>query len=30
MSMREWLLDNQINGDDGTGFDDYKESEGEK
>ena len=29
MSMRDWLIDNQINGDDGTGFDDYKESEGE-
>jgi hypothetical protein len=27
--MKEWLLDNQLNGDDGTGFNDYKESEKE-
>jgi hypothetical protein len=27
--MKEWLLDNQLNGDDGTGFNDYKESEEE-
>jgi hypothetical protein len=26
--MKEWLLDNQLNGDDGTGFNDYRESEG--
>jgi hypothetical protein len=25
MSLKEWLLDRQENGDDGTGFDDYKE-----
>ena len=29
MSMRKWLIDNQINGDDGTGFGDYRESEGD-
>ena len=27
--MKEWLLDNQVNGDDGTGFNDYREGEGE-
>jgi hypothetical protein len=27
--MKEWLLDNQVNGDDGTGFNDYQEGEGE-
>lgn len=27
--MKEWLLDRQENGDDGTGFDDYQEKEGE-
>jgi hypothetical protein len=27
--MKEWLLDNQVNGDDGTGFNDYKEGEGD-
>jgi hypothetical protein len=27
--MKEWLLDNQLNGDDGTGFNDYKEGEGD-
>jgi hypothetical protein len=26
--MKEWLLNNQLNGDDGTGFNDYRESEG--
>ena len=25
--MKEWLLDLQENGDDGTGFNDYKEEE---
>jgi len=25
--MKEWLLDNQVNGDDGTGFNDYREKE---
>jgi len=25
--MKEWLLDRQENGDDGTGFDDYAEGE---
>jgi len=25
MTKEEWLIDNQINGDDGTGFNDYKE-----
>jgi hypothetical protein len=25
--MKEWLLDNQVNGDDGTGFNDYREEE---
>lgn len=23
--MKEWLLDRQLNGDDGTGFNDYEE-----
>lgn len=27
--MKEWLLDNQLNGDDGTGFNDYQEKEGD-
>jgi len=27
--MKEWLLDNQVNGDDGTGFNDYREEEGD-
>lgn len=27
--LEDWLIDNQINGDDGTGFEDYKEGEGE-
>ena len=27
--MKEWLLDRQENGDDGTGYNDYKEIEGE-
>jgi hypothetical protein len=27
--MKEWLLDRQENGDDGTGFNDYVEREGE-
>lgn len=27
--MKEWLLDRQENGDDGTGFDDYQEKAGE-
>ncbi len=27
--MKEWLLDNQVNGDDGTGFNDYREGEGD-
>ncbi len=27
--MKEWLLDNQVNGDDGTGFNDYQEGEGD-
>ena len=26
--MKEWLLDNQLNGDDGTGFNDYQVEEG--
>jgi hypothetical protein len=26
--MKEWLLDRQENGDDGTGFNDYIEREG--
>jgi len=26
--MKEWLLDKQENGDDGTGFNDYIEGEG--
>jgi hypothetical protein len=25
--MKEWLLDRQENGDDGTGFNDYNEGE---
>jgi hypothetical protein len=25
--MKEWLLDRQENGDDGTGYNDYKEGE---
>jgi hypothetical protein len=28
MTKEEWLIDNQLNGDDGTGFNDYKEKEG--
>ena len=28
--MKEWLLDKQENGDDGTGFNDYIEEEGKK
>ncbi len=28
--LEDWLIDNQINGDDGTGFEDYKEGEEEK
>jgi hypothetical protein len=27
--MKEWLLDRQENGDDGTGFNDYVEREGD-
>jgi hypothetical protein len=27
MTKEEWLIDNQLNGDDGTGFNDYKEKE---
>ena len=27
--MKEWLLDRQENGDDGTGYNDYNEIEGE-
>ena len=27
MNKGEWLIDNQLNGDDGTGFNDYRESE---
>jgi len=27
MTKEEWLIDNQLNGDDGTGFNDYKEGE---
>ena len=27
--LEDWLMDNQINGDDGSGFEDYKEVEGE-
>jgi hypothetical protein len=27
--VKEWLLDRQENGDDGTGFNDYVEAEGE-
>jgi hypothetical protein len=27
--MKEWLLDRQENGDDGTGFNDYVEGEGD-
>jgi len=26
----KWLIDNQLNGDDGTGFNDYWEREGER
>ena len=26
----KWLIDNQLNGDDGTGFNDYREGEGEQ
>lgn len=28
MTKEEWLIDNQLNGDDGTGFNDYREKEG--
>ena len=28
--LEDWLIDNQINGDDGTGFEDYKTEEEEK
>jgi len=28
-NLKEWVEDRQENGDDGTGFNDYKEREGE-
>jgi hypothetical protein len=28
ISLKEWVEDRQENGDDGTGFDDYTEGEG--
>lgn len=28
--LEDWLIDNQINGDDGSGFEDYKIGEEEK
>lgn len=28
--LEDWLIDNQINGDDGSGFEDYKTGEEEK
>ncbi len=27
-TLKEWLLDRQENGDDGTGYNDYNEEEG--
>ena len=28
-NLKEWIEDRQENGDDGTGYNDYKEGEGE-
>jgi hypothetical protein len=28
--MKEWLLDRQENGDDGTGYNDYREGESDE
>jgi hypothetical protein len=30
ISLKEWVEDRQENGDDGTGFNDYTEGEGEQ
>jgi hypothetical protein len=29
-TLEEWLLDRQENGDDGTGYNDYNEGEGDE